>query len=257
MATTTYGSASPVPHVHIDNAAECRQHFRDVPSILLCASVPYRLDQKNRDPDDWPELQNWNRRFIDQARPDRIRAAISALTRVALGHGMRIVFGAHPSISPMMLRVAQDMDATPRSILIFQSEAFWGHFPQSTLALANWHAGCLVTTTMQSEPSNARRFPKSLDHMRNLMAAVPGTAGAVFVGGMNGVEREAEIVARTNIKRYAIASTGSAAEALFDGNPQDFCGTLNAMDSSLLVDSQAYTVVASKIVQDILLMPTP
>jgi hypothetical protein len=237
---------------NIDSAKQCRQHFADVPTIMLCASVPYELDRKNRDPHDWPELVKWNQRFIGRARPDRIRAAVAALTRVALGRKMRIVFGAHPSISPMMLQAARDLGAPARSILIFQSEAFLGHFNRSTLALADWRAGCLVTTAQQPEPPNSKRFPNSLERMRELMVAVPGIAGAVFIGGMNGVEREAEIAMQSKIKRYAIASTGSAAEALFNGNRGDFCGTLNAIDADFIRNSHAYTVVASKIVRDML-----
>lgn len=98
------------------------------PSIVLSASVPALLDASVYDPADSELVEESNRRYAADARPDRIRAAVSALTRVALGHSpsIRLVFGAHPTISPMILQAAADMDAMNESILVFQSEAYAG-----------------------------------------------------------------------------------------------------------------------------------
>ena len=51
-----------------------------------------------------------------------------------------------------------------------------------------------------------------------LMLKTPGLCGAVFIGGMDGTEEEADLfeVTHGNLPRYAIASTGSAALFLFE-----------------------------------------
>ncbi|SDC44504.1 hypothetical protein SAMN05444679_10384 [Variovorax sp. CF079] len=238
--------------LRVADVTEVEALLDDVPSLLLSASVPYALDESMCEPKDVARLPFLNQRYVGRARPDRIRAAISALTRVALNHELRLVFGAHPAISPMVLQAARDMRAQAKSIVIFQSAVYAGRLAQSTLALAQWDAGVLIMTADQKESASSRRNPKSLEFMRKAMVRVPGLLGAVFVGGMQGVEREAQLFqkAHPRKKRYAIASTGSAAESLADDDPNAFRGTLS--DPSLLADMRSYSVVARRIVLDLL-----
>lgn len=251
QATAAAGTPQPVPTLRVADAGQLQAVLPDVPTLLLSASVPYPLEASKLDPADVSRLQQWTRQYVDTARPQRIRTAVSALTRVALNHGLRLVFGAHPSISPMVLQVARDMDAPPGSILIFQSEAYAALIPTPTWELASWKSGLMVQTPAQPELPHNRRHPNSLRLMRELMARVPGVRAAVFVGGMQGVVDEADLfhAAHPQAKRYAVASTGSAALVLADRDPAAFHGTLG--DPTVLRDNLSYSVVARRIVLDL------
>lgn len=246
-----------IPTEHVADAGDLRK-LGDRPSLLLSASVPYLFTVENTDPQEHVHIARWNKLYVDAARPAKIRAAVMALTRVALSHGLRLVFGAHSSISPTVLQAAQDMGAPPRSILIVQSQIYQGKLPQSTLDLANWHpVGLLVMTRAQPEQRDSVRNPNSLRFMREMMVRVPGLLGAVFVGGMLGVEAEADAFAQAPPparKRYAVSSTGSAAEVLADRDPAGFHGTLS--DPAPLRHGRSYSVVARRIVNDLLSAPS-
>lgn len=230
------------------------------PAIFLSASVPVALEANRYMQADRVSIQEENERFTGGVRPERVRAAVSALTRVAMQHGLRLVFGAHPTISPMVLQAAMSMDALDESVLVFQSDAYRTLIPSQTLSLANWSKGRLVLTEQQPEAPRApphpglkyrHPFPSSLKFMRELMMKTPGIVGGVFIGGLSGVEDEAALLgaARKRVKRYAIASTGGAAAVL--AQQAGYHGTLG--DPRILSNVLSYTVVASQIVQDLLL----
>lgn len=232
-------------------------------SILLSASVPANRDLAQYEPADRDRVAGVNQLYASFARPERIRAAVVAITRVALQRGARLVFGAHPTISPMVLQVAEDMDAMPESILVFQSDAYRREIPGSTLEFANWSRGRLILTHAQPEPAFAptpsvpplkrlNPYPNSLAFMRELMMSVPGLVGAVFVGGMLGVEDEADLFARKHprLRRYALGSTGSAAQRLVQEHPAHFHGTL--ADSLGFQKTLSYTVAASMVLDELM-----
>lgn len=230
-----------------------QQKLRGGPAIFLSASVPYRRNP----PADLGTVEReaflkLNERYLGGARPAHIRSAVVALTRAMLMRGMRLVFGAHPAISPMVLGAARDADAPPKSILIFQSEYFRRRIPQETLDLAAWEAGVLVLTpeVAKAHASESTRRAASLKRMRELMVAVPGLRAAIFVGGMEGVAEEAELFRRKNpeLPLYALASTGSAARELWDQSESRYSGTLR--ESSVL-DNPSFTIVAHEIMNDL------
>jgi hypothetical protein len=235
------------------------------PTLFLSASVPERRPPEDFEPSDRQAAMEINADYVDHALPDRIRAAVVELTRVALKRPqMRLAFGAHPSISPMILQVARDMNAPPDSILVFQSNAYRQIIPGSTLEFANWSCGQLILTAEQPEapfiatPTSTGKklrrlspYANSLRFMRELMVSVPGTCGAVFVGGMNGVEDEADIFSRfqQGQPRFTLPSTGSAAELLYRKNPRGFNGTLR--DPAAFLKTPSYTVAASMILDEL------
>jgi hypothetical protein len=230
-------------------------------AVFLSASIRINGDASEYIPADRPMINAENELYAATLRPDLIRAAVSALTRVALGHGMRLVFGAHPTITPMVLQAAKDVGAAPGSVLIFNSEVHKAGWETLTLRLAEWTAGQIVWTAAQPElPTHTasaglkqrHRFPKSLERMRELMVSPPRIIGGVFIGGLGGVAREAQLFRhlRPGLKCYAIESTGGAALMLGQGDPTEFHGTLS--DARALQSMSSYTVVARKIVHDML-----
>lgn len=235
------------------------------PTLFLSASVPEFRSPEEFERSDWQAVDRINRDYVANARPERIRAAVVALTRVALRRPpMRLAFGAHPSISPMILQAARNMEALPDSILVFQSEAYRDDIPGSTLDLADWSCGRLILTAKQPEPpfkpsptstgKPLRRlspYANSLRFMRELMAAVPGTCGGVFIGGMNGVEDEADIFQRVQRgkPRFAMPTTESAARRLDDRYPPEF--NLSLPDPQAFRDTRSYTVAASMVLDQV------
>lgn len=226
------------------------------PAILLSASVPYDRRGVSRQPAGGSRATSPV--YLETMQPARIRSAVLALTRAALRRGARLVFGAHPAISPMVLSAARDAHAPRGSIVIFQSRFFRADVPASTLDLASWEAGVLVWTEAAPGPRGAGAVPeaeqraRSLTRMRRQMVSFPGLRGAIFVGGMEGVEEEAELFRQQNerLPRYALASTGSAALKIWmQSQGRDFMGGLN--DRAVLTDVRSYSVVAKRILDDL------
>jgi hypothetical protein len=197
-------------------------------------------------------------RYVQSAQPQRIRLAVMEFTKTALMRHAQLIFGAHPAISPMVLDAARNAGAQPDSILIFQSDFFAGRIPGSTLELSDWSAGRLFFTPQQSADRLCDARSLSLTEMRFIMVSPSNLRGAIFVGGMEGVEEEAELFksAHPTLPRYAIGSTGSAALDLFDrasrytspAKPHEFAGSLT--DPEVLKTSYSYSLLARKLLDD-------
>jgi hypothetical protein len=228
------------------------------PALLLSASVPYwRKEVAEASAEEKAKQYNINLKYMQTSQPERIRLAVKELTESALMRGMRLVFGAHPAISPMVLEAARKLNVAPDSILIFQSVIFEQVLPQSTLDLADWSKGHLFLTPERGAGTPERR-KQSLTEMRTLMTKATGLCGAVFIGGMEGTEEEASIFETENgqLPRYAIASTGSAALEMFTREPQGFSGNLKQQDWKALSDyPTSYKLTARRILDDMGIQP--
>ena len=132
------------------------------PTLFLSASVPHRRKTGTN------KQLLANPRYLAASQPERIRLAVRELTQSALMRGIRLVFGAHPDISPMGLEAARKLPVAPGSILIFQSAMFEKHIPQSTLDLADWSKGLLFLTP-EINPGASDSRERSLAEMRALM----------------------------------------------------------------------------------------
>jgi SLOG cluster3 family len=228
------------------------------PTLFLSASVPYRRKAGT----DKQLLAN--PRYVATSQPERIRLAVRELTQSALMRNIRLVFGAHPDISPMVLEAARKLPVMPGSVLIFQSAVFEQLIPKSTLDLADWSKGLLfLTPEINAGAPDSRE--RSLAEMRALMLKTPGLCGAVFVGGMDGTEDEADLFEsmHSHLPRYAIASTGSAALFLFDRasinrSPQSFAGKNMQQNAASLLDyPTSYKLTARRILDDMGFTPPP
>ena len=184
--------------------------------VLLSAGVPDRSR-------DYPREQE----HFDSSQPALIRDAVLAVVREGLRAGFDFVFGAHPSISPMVLTVAREFPASTPHVAVFLSRYFEKVFPRETLELAD---GVLGTLTVVDHAVGDREA--SLLTMRQQMVASEGMAGAIVIGGMDGVTDEATMFLRhfqRSLPVYAFGSPGGAALDLFDRPPRgftadDFCG---------------------------------
>jgi hypothetical protein len=146
------------------------------------------------------------RLYYETADITAIREAVTAVTTVALRRG-ELVFGGHPAISPLVLIIANMLDATDK-VRIFQSEYFREVIPPESAAFRG-----LVWTPKVDADRQA-----SLLEMRRSMIGANGFTAAFFIGGMEGVEEEFAMFRDRwpNVPAFPIASTGAAARRLLD-----------------------------------------
>lgn len=219
--------AVPSKDILVGTEAEVRALGVRHPALFLSASVPaVRLTAP-------PHVQRRDQEHVATAHPDRIREAVRWVCHYAFGEGLQIVFGGHPAISPMVLAAARDIPVTntgPR-VWIYQSEAFRSLIPRASLDLGDWSAGQLVWTPASQPPGEALSWEgreTSLLRMRQLMISTPSLVGAIFIGGLSGVEEESRLFAERwpKLPRYAIGSTGGATAGLLQADPDGHRGGL-------------------------------
>jgi hypothetical protein len=158
--------------------------------------------------------------------------AVITLARTIFAEGGKLVFGGHPSISPLVLTIASEYaavrDIEPPLAFIYQSEIFQKIIPKKTLMIEEMGYGRIVWTAAADgeelrREEETRRWlaPRSLEDMRRAMISQTCPAAFVAVGGMKGVEQEADIFRelRPNAPVFAIESTGGASARLAETQP--------------------------------------
>ena len=178
--------------------------------------------------------------------PIRIEEAVMCIARAIFMEGGTLVFGAHPSISPLVARVIndyylpapaeeliKDSDQDNQqshwknpSLLIYQSKVWKKCWAEATERLT-WHPLVQLewTETMNDETvdcdvKDRSQAPKSLERMRISMLEKTSPAAMIAIGGMEGVQDEAALFAKLRPGKpiYALETTGGAAAKLKDQN---------------------------------------
>lgn len=204
---------------------EIQQRLRGV-SVFLSASVPAA------------ERSEKFRRGADCAT--NIEEAVVSVARALFSEGARLVFGAHPSISPLLARLLgfyhqpapaeaagrisfeKQMRWRNPEIVMYQSEAYrpvWGRestrlseMPQVTIRWIERVGG----EEANLEASGGPQAPRSLRLMRQLMLEEQKPRAMIAIGGMEGVLEEARMFleACPNAPVFALETTGGAAALL-------------------------------------------
>jgi hypothetical protein len=143
--------------------------------------------------------------------PAAISGAVRALARAILLADGRIVFGAHPTISPVILLAAGEFEVKG-AIDIYQSAYFTDQIPEETLRLVELGYGALHM--INADPSGDLRV--SLELMRRAMLTEQDVTAGVFVGGMEGIRDEYDLLAelRPHAARLPLTAPGGAAREL-------------------------------------------
>lgn len=209
--------------------------------LFLAASVPYVRD-------DHPDTQ----RYAADARPEAIEAALTTIVRTALERDVRVVFGGHPAITPLVLAVVESYvpaGAGPR-VCIEQSEFFRELLPPAAQALADDVQGRAVLRWTERRATRA----ESLTELRRDMLSTEGLVGAVFLGGLDGLVQEAELARALHptLPLFPLGSTGGAAVDVLARFGGDLGHTL---PPELLGESQDWPRVARRIL-DLIAHPT-
>lgn len=175
-------------------------------TIFLSASVP--------DPSRSPK-------YADTADPVAIQAAVSALVYVTLGR-RKLVWGGHPAITPMVWVVASDVGVQYGDwVKLYQSEHFSDFFPVENAKFRN-----VIFTERATDQGTSLRV------MRERMFRENKFSAAVFIGGMDGIIEERDLLAKLQpeVPILPIISTGGATSELQFDEEKIGKGVLSDLD---------------------------
>lgn len=165
---------------------------KELKNIFLSASIPL----KDRDP-----------KYIDSADVIAIRDSVIALATTILPY-YRLIWGGHPSITPLIYYVLQKMNLKIQDhVILYQSRFFEKYFPKDNNKFKN------VVLTPVSDGRES-----SLGLMRELMIGTNDFYAGVFIGGMEGIELEYKMFREfhPNAKAIPLGSTGAGSKMVYD-----------------------------------------
>ena len=211
-------------------------------SILLSASIPSEK-RSEKYQENYTKIKN---------AQIQIDEAVIGLSRNVFQAEGKMVFGGHPSISPLVAMVATEFNINKeienesrkvteeRAISVFQSRAFEKVIPKDTTSLFDLgYSDIIWTDSIDGEEFNVNikgkpQCEKSLEYMRERMISRKHDA-LVCIGGMEGVELEFEIFRRIHPQKpvFILQSTGGASKILADKfSNKDFVRVLDTKDYS-------------------------
>ncbi len=163
--------------------------------------------------------------------------AVSAVVRAVLQSGGKLLFGGHPTITPLVLFIGSVL-GVESAVDVFQSKWFERSITEETHRMAELGVGKIHWTEKKATEL------ESLELMRDEMFSFIQPIGAVFVGGMEGIIVEYEMLGRRcpDVPRIPLGGPGGAAARL-------------AMDEGLTEDlaehlaTRHYPFLASLIVE--------
>lgn len=144
--------------------------------------------------------------YYESADPFLIQFAVRELVTAVIKH-QQIVWGGHPSITPMIQIICQDLNSDYlKSVILYQSKFFEEQFPQENRDFNN-------VILIDAVPGDR---DLSLLRMREAMLSREDLKAAVFIGGMEGVEIEYEMFKHyhPDAKVLPVAAPGGAAREL-------------------------------------------
>jgi len=168
--------------------------------------------------------------------PGAIADAVTAVVRAVLVAKGRLLFGGHPTITPLVLMVASELNAKG-AVDVFQSQWFNDQITRETRALQEAGFGAIhwIPERATREESLQTMREAMLGHDRKLVAGV-------FVGGMEGVLEEYDLFRRfqPRVPRVSLVGPGGAAAKL----PMDEARSVLGKH----VESRRYPFVATVLV---------
>ena len=200
--------------------------------------------------------------YFRTAKPFEITDATIAAARAIFGAGAELVFGGHPTISPLILSVGRDfIDEFPEErrpfIHIYQSERFKSEIPAETIQFVQEGIGKIYWM-----PEVQGDQEKSNFQMRIAMLQSGPVAG-IFIAGMGGVYKEGVEDSEFHLFRtfckgrpiYPIGTVGGASQILLERilkhtEPMDWRFPRLRLED--LAEEKVYSVLMKKIALDII-----
>lgn len=144
--------------------------------------------------------------FHESADPFLIQCAVRELF-FSIARKHIVVWGGHPSITPMIWSICEDLGVDySKSVILYQSLFYKDRFPEENAKFSN-----VIFT-----PAVAGNAAASLELMREQMLGRADLLAAVFIGGMEGVKVEFDMFRHLhpNGLMLPVASPGGAARDL-------------------------------------------
>ena len=141
--------------------------------------------------------------YHETADPFLIQCAVREMVIAAMPR-YKIVWGGHPAITPMIWNICEDLDIDySEAVVLYQSRFFEDDFPEENRRFKN----VIFTNAVYGNRE------ASLLMMRKEMLSRSDLVGAVFIGGMEGVEAEHEIFKHyhPDARILPVSSPGGAA----------------------------------------------
>ncbi|MGZ4956165.1 MAG: SLOG domain-containing protein [Methylobacter sp.] len=158
--------------------------------------------------------------YYKTANPFLIQCAVRELVKAVIQHH-KIVWGGHPSITPMIWSICEDLNVDySENVILYQSRHFEDRFPEENERFGN----VIFTDDVQGD-QNA-----SLLLMRETMLSREDLDAAVFIGGMNGVEDEYELFQRFHPNAIVLPVVAPGGAALLLAEKLGFYETAGLRD---------------------------
>lgn len=160
--------------------------------------------------------------------PLEITAAVVAVVRGSVMSGTAIVTATHPTIAPLILYVAEETrgleGAADPPAIVFQSSLFREVIPAETMRLATEAGAELIWTPAAPGERPERGFwDRSLEIMRENMLRHSSLVGAIFIGGMEGIQQEHTLFRELHpdLPTFSFGAPGGEAAALVELSHSD------------------------------------
>ncbi len=119
--------------------------------------------------------------------PSGIADAVSAFSRAVLGNNGMLALGGYPTITPLALMISREL-RVKESVIVFQSRWFEELRPPAVDQMEEDELGFLEWTPKQDNRDD------SLQVMREAMIQSKRYAAALFIGGMEGISDEYQMM---------------------------------------------------------------
>lgn len=142
------------------------------------------------------------REYFGKADPLLIHLAVRSFLALVLGR-RHIVWGGHPSITPMVVAACDGMDVDyAHAVTLYQSRRYTKNFPKENSRFQN-----LILIDEEADDQS------SLKALRTTMFGRDDIKAAVFIGGMNGILDEYSLLrqSKPGIVMVPVPKPGGAA----------------------------------------------
>ena len=202
-----------------------------------------------------------HKKYYINTNPLNITNAVVSFTESILKRNGNLIFGGHPTISPLVLTVARKFlsilknEKNPIRIYIYQSELYKDKISKYTYKLLDLGIGKIIWTKNINDIVD-----KSLYHMRDQMFKEKYINAGIFIGGMGGIIEEFDLFKEfyPETPLYLIGSSGGATKILFEKYFRDkekwiFPWKYNLPElENELYRSKIYPSLAKSVIKDIL-----
>lgn len=196
-------------------------------------------------------------RYFKTANPLEITDAVIAVARAVFSRKGKLVFGGHPTISPLILSVGEEFisffeEAYLPIVYIYQSKYFKTVISEYTKKLIEKRIGDKIRWT----PAVDNDREKSLALMRGKMLDDTDPIAGIFIGGMEGVEDEFKLFTSffENRPVYCIGSVGGASKILAERilkNKILFGFEYKEVTREMLLEFNVYPTLLKAVISDL------